>query len=96
MVLKANCRELRMLCLRPPVIYGERDTQLIPGALAVLREKKTHFQLGDNTNLYDGIYVDNATSAHLMAAKALLRDKASDPKVDGEAFFITDDNSMSF
>ena len=96
MVLQANCQELRTLCLRPPVIYGERDTQLIPGALAVLREKKTYFQLGDNTNLYDSIYVDNAALAHLMAAKALLRDNTSDPKVDGEAFFITDDNSMPF
>ena len=96
MVLQANCREVRTLCLRFPVIYGERDTQLIPGILALLREKKTHFQLGDNTNLYDSIYVDNAASAHLMAAKALLRDKASRPKVHGEAFFITDDNPMPF
>ena len=77
-------------------IYEERDTQLIPGILALLREKKTHFQLGDNTNLYDSIYVDNAASAHLMAAKALLRDKASRPKVHGEASFITDDNPMPF
>ena len=77
-------------------IYGERDTQLILGILALLREKKTHFQLGDNTNLYDSIYVDNSASAHLMAAKALLRDKASRPKVHGEASFITDDNPMPF
>ncbi|KAK0514253.1 hypothetical protein JMJ35_002870 [Cladonia borealis] len=79
MVLQANCREVRTLCI-----------------LALLREKKTHFQLGDNTNLYDSIYVDNAASAHLMAAKALLRDKASRPKVHGEAFFITDGNPMPF
>ena len=96
MVLQANCQQLRTLCLRPPVIYGERDNQMIPGVLAVLRDKKTHFQLGDNTNLYDSIYVENAASAHLKAANALLRDNASDPKVDGEAFFITDDNSMPF
>ena len=96
MVLQANYQELRTLCLRFPVIYGERDTQLISGVLAVLREKKTHFQLGNNTNLYDSIYVDNAASVHLIAARALLRDNASGPKVDGEAFFITDDNSMPF
>ena len=77
MVLEANCRELRTVCLRPPVIYGERDSQLISGAFAVLRDKNTHFQLGDNTNPHDSIYVVNAISAHIMAAKALLRDNTS-------------------
>lgn len=96
MVLATNCQELHTLCLRPPVIYGERDGQLIPGVLAILRDKKTHIQLGDNTNLYDSIYVDNAASAHVAAAKALLRNDASNLKVDGEAFFITDDAPMPF
>ena len=77
MILKANYQELRTLCLRPSVIYGERDSQLISGALAVLRDKNTHFQLGDNTNPHDSIYVENAVSAHIMAAKALLRDNTS-------------------
>ncbi len=96
MVLKANCQDLRTLCLRPPGIYGERDGQLIPGALAILRDKKTHIQLGDNTNLYDSIYVGNAASAHVMAAKTLLMHDGQDLKVDGEAFFITDDAPIPF
>ena len=96
MVLSANCQELPTLCLRPPVIYGERDCQAIPGALAVLRDKKTHIQLGDNKNLYDSIYVGNAASAHINAAKALLKNDDSDLKVDGEAFFITDDAPIPF
>ena len=96
MVLRANCQELPTLCLRPPVIYGERDCQAIPGALAVLRDKKTHIQLGDNTNLFDSIYVGNAASAHIKAAKALLANDDPNLKVDGEAFFITDDASVPF
>ena len=96
MVLKANCHELRTLCIRPPGIYGERDGQLIPGSLAVLRDKKTHIQLGDNTNLYDSIYVGNAASAHIAAAKALLMHDGHDQKVDGEAFFVTDDAPIPF
>ena len=96
MVLDANCEALRTLCLRPPVIYGERDRQSIPGALAVLRDKKTHIQLGDNTNLYDSIYVGNAASAHINAAKALVTNHDPDLKVDGEAFFITDDAPIPF
>ena len=96
MVLEANCKELRTLCLRPPVIYGERDSQLIPGALAVLRDKKTNIQLGDNKNLYDAIYVGNAASVHIAAAKALSDTGTTKSKVDGEAFFITDDNPIPF
>ncbi|KAL8899388.1 MAG: hypothetical protein Q9207_006225 [Kuettlingeria erythrocarpa] len=95
MVLNANGPDLRTLCLRLPAIYGERDTQLIPGSLAVLRDQKTHIQLGDNKNLYDAIYVGNAASAHLVAAKALLRADAA-TKVDGEAFFVTDDAAVPF
>lgn len=86
-VLTANCQELRTLCFRPPVIFGERDGQLIPGALATLRDKKTHIQLSDNTNLYDSIYVGNTALAHVTAAKALLRNDASSLKENGEAFF---------
>ena len=96
MVLETNCQELRTLCLRPPLIYGERDSQLIPGALAVLRDKNNHFQLGDNINPHDSIYVENAVSAHIVAAKALLRDNTSNSKVDGETFSITNDNPIPF
>lgn len=78
MTLGTNCQDRRTLCLRPPVIYGERDSQSIPGTLAVLRDKKTHIQLGDNTNLYDSIYVGNAASAHIAAAKALLTNDGHD------------------
>ena len=96
MVLGANCKELQTLCLRPPVIYGERDSQLIPGVLALLRDKKTNIQLGDNNNLYDAIYVGNAASAHIAAAKALSDPVTTKSKIDGEAFFITDDNPIPF
>lgn len=96
MVLSANCQELGTLCLRPPAIYGERDSQLILGVLAILRDKKTNIQLGDNSNLYDSIYVGNAASAHVTAAKAFLRNDASNLKVEGVAFFITDDASLPF
>ena len=94
-VLEASCSDLRTLCLRPPAIYGERDTQLIPGSLAVMYDKRTHIQLGDNKNLYDAIYVGNAALAHIQAAKVLLRSDAT-AKVDGEAFFITDDAPIPF
>ena len=63
--------------------------------MAVMYNKQTHIQLGDNKNLYDAIYVGNAASAHIQAAQALLRNDTT-AKVDGEAFLITDDAPMPF
>jgi sterol-4alpha-carboxylate 3-dehydrogenase (decarboxylating) len=63
---------------------------------------KTGFQLGDNNNLFDFTYVTNVAHAHLLAAGALLhahKSKAVTPverKVDGEAFFITNDQPTYF
>lgn len=96
MVLEANCPELRTLCLRPAGIYGERDTQAIPGSLEILQKKRTHLQLGDNKNLFDTIYVGNAASAHILAARALLGTGEATEKLGGEAFFITDDAPIPF
>jgi len=96
MVLEANCPELRTLCLRLPALYGERDTQVLPGSLAIVRDNRTRIQLGDNKNLFDAIYVGNAASAHVSAAKALLGTGEVSKKVDGEAFFITDDAPIPF
>ncbi|MCJ1434437.1 hypothetical protein MMC27_003805 [Xylographa pallens] len=89
---------LRTLVLRPTAMYGERDQVLIAGLLASFRAGETRYQLGDNSNLFDWLYVGNAAQAHVLAAKALSAG-ASDPnapKVDGEAFFITDDSPLPF
>lgn len=95
-VLKANCSGLQTLCLRLPVIYGERDNQFFPGSLAILRDGKTNIQLGDNTNLFDAVYVGNAALAHVLAIKTLLRAKEETRPAKGDAFFITDDAPMPF
>lgn len=100
---------LHTACIRLTGIYGERDTQTIPRLLDVLRRGENRFQLGDNSNLYDWVHVENAATAHILAAKALLAESASpdpDPdgeeeedkamKVGGEAFFITDDAPLPF
>ncbi|MCJ1317031.1 hypothetical protein MMC15_002352 [Xylographa vitiligo] len=99
-VLKANdpAGGFRTVCLRITSIYGERDVQMIPGTLKVLRDKRQHMQIGENTSLFDFLSADNAASAQLLAAKALLRGM-EDPKaqkIDGEAFFITDDKPVLF
>lgn len=92
-----NGTALRTLCIRPPAMYGERDMQMIHGALEQLKKGVTRVQIGDNSNLCDYLYVENAASAHILAAKALLSDTVDTAqKVDGEAFFITDEAPVLF
>jgi sterol-4alpha-carboxylate 3-dehydrogenase (decarboxylating) len=88
--------------IRPAGIYGEGDVQLIPPILNVYRTKRTGFQIGDNTNLFDFTYVVNVAHVHLLAACALLATYSSSTmpldhdKVDGEIFFITNDTPVYF
>lgn len=63
---------------------------------------KTGFQLGDNNNLFDFTYVGNVAHAHCLAALFLLQTTklATAPldheKIDGEVFFITNDQPIYF
>ncbi|KAL8746541.1 MAG: hypothetical protein Q9190_001459 [Brigantiaea leucoxantha] len=90
--------KLRTACVRLSLVYGERDQLSIPGALAALEKRQTTFQLGDGKNLWDFVSADNAAMAHILLSKALLtqpRDHTG-PKIDGEAFNITDGESHPF
>lgn len=46
-------------------------------------------QLGDNKNLFDFTYIDNAAYAHLLAAERLSPSHPKFKEVAGQAFFIT-------
>lgn len=87
----------RTACIRPVAMYGERDTQIIPNLLGILRRGEHRFQLGDNSNLFDWAHVENVVSAHILAVKALLtHEPPSGLKVGGEAFLITDGLPLPF
>ncbi|KAL9134456.1 MAG: hypothetical protein Q9175_004358 [Cornicularia normoerica] len=88
---------LRTLCLRLTVVYGDHDSQMIPGTLHALQEGRQRYQIGDNKNLFDSVSATNVARSHLLAAKALLRQPCDgNGKVGGEAFFITDGNPSPF
>lgn len=78
----------------------QRDLVTIPGALTALEKRQTNFQLGDGSNMWDFVSADNVAEAHILLAKALLRKAttvdAMAPKVDGEAFNITDGQRHRF
>ncbi|KAF1992147.1 sterol-4-alpha-carboxylate 3-dehydrogenase [Aulographum hederae CBS 113979] len=89
--------------IRPAGIFGEGDVQVIPGILGALKRGQYKAQLGSNDNLFDFTYVGNIAYAHLLAAGALLSTHAILPsipldmeRVDGEAYFITNDTPVYF
>lgn len=88
-------------CLRLPLVYGERDTLAIPGCLKALERNQTSVIFGDGQNMWDFLSVENAANAHLLLAMALY-DRCSGgigeqrPKIDGEAFNITDGVRQKF
>ncbi len=47
------------------------DRQLITGLYQTWQRGQSHFQIGDNTNLFDWTYVGNCAYAHLLAADKL-------------------------
>lgn len=96
-----------MTCaIRPASIFGVGDTQLLPGGLSAYYKGQTRFQVGNNENLFDFTEVTNIAHAHHLAAAALLATSERQAKgqsapldtekVDGEAFFITNDAPVYF
>jgi nucleoside-diphosphate-sugar epimerase len=85
LVLAANGHDGLLTCaLRPHLIWGPGDTQLVPRLLARAREGKLR-RVGEGRNLIDMIYVDNAAAAHLQALEALVPGSP----VCGRAYFLS-------
>jgi nucleoside-diphosphate-sugar epimerase len=87
-VLAANGGELRTCALRPHLIWGPGDTQLIPRLIHRAGTGKLR-RIGDGSNLVDITYVENAVDAHLQAADALMRPAAEVTSPAGKAYFIS-------
>ncbi|MEX2173277.1 MAG: NAD-dependent epimerase/dehydratase family protein [Pirellulaceae bacterium] len=83
-VLGANGPDLATCSLRPHLIWGPRDTHLIPRLIERARRGQLR-QVGGGQNLVDAVYVENAAQAHLLAADALRPGAAA----AGRAYFIT-------
>jgi nucleoside-diphosphate-sugar epimerase len=84
LVLEANSPGLLTTTLRPHIIWGPRDTQIIPRLVARAQAGKL-VQVGDGSNKVGMCYVDDAARAHLQAAEAL----SPDSPVAGSTYFIT-------
>ncbi len=78
-------RLLRTCALRPHLIYGPRDPHLIPRLIQAAATGRLR-PVGNEQNLVDLTYVDNAAQAHLQALDELL----GEARCGGRAYFIGD------
>ncbi|KAF2090843.1 putative NAD dependent epimerase/dehydratase [Saccharata proteae CBS 121410] len=92
LVLAANKPSFQTCTLRPSMLFGPGDANLLPPVHALIGSRATAFILGPGTNLYDFTYVANAADAHVLAVDNLLATGTA----AGEAFFITNDAPVPF
>lgn len=78
--------------LRPHMIFGPGDKHLFPRILDKA-SKGSFKRIGEGKNIIDLTFVDNAASAHIDAAKALISDKSP---CAGGAYFISNDEPVIF
>lgn len=76
---------LATVALRPHLVWGPGDLNLVPRVLARARAGRLRV-VGDGRNRVDLTFIDNVVDAHLLAEAALDRD---DPPAGGRAYFIT-------
>jgi nucleoside-diphosphate-sugar epimerase len=69
-VLAANDEDLSTVALRPRLIWGPEDTNLVPQLVARARSGQLRL-VGNGSNLVDTAYIDNVVDAHLLAADRL-------------------------
>lgn len=82
--LAANDASLATVALRPRLIWGPGDAQLLPRLVERARAGRLRF-VGDGTNVIDTTYIDNAAQAHFDAFDAL----APGAACAGRAYFIS-------
>ncbi len=83
-VLAANDARLATVALRPRLIWGPGDTQLLPRLVERAQAGRLRF-IGGGHNCMDTTYIDNAAQAHVDAFKAL----APGAACAGKAYFIS-------
>lgn len=83
--LSASGRGALLTCaIRPHLVWGPRDTNLIPRLLARADAGRL-VMVGAGKNLVDMVYVENAADAHILAMDRLF----TGSPVAGSAYFIT-------
>lgn len=82
-------RGMRTVALRPHLIFGPGDTNLIPTILRRAAAGRL-VRIGDGTNLSDFTYIDDCVGAHLAAFDSLSRN----PGCAGRPYFVSQGEPM--
>ncbi|MCI5178159.1 MAG: NAD-dependent epimerase/dehydratase family protein [Candidatus Electrothrix sp. AW3_4] len=82
-VLHNTSDALRTVAVRPHLVWGPGDTNLIPRLMDRGRKQSLRI-IGDGKNQVDIAYIDNVVHAHILAAENL----AGTGSAAGHAFFI--------
>lgn len=90
-ILEANCSTLATVVLRPHIIWGPGDTQMVP---RIIKKAKKHhpIMIGNGDNIIDTVFIDNAAKAHITAYEAL----EIGSKIAGKIYFITNGEPMKY
>ncbi|KAJ0423955.1 hypothetical protein BJY00DRAFT_28916 [Aspergillus carlsbadensis] len=92
LVLQHTSDMMQTCALRPSVLCGPGDYQLVPAIHACIAKKETPFVIGAGSNLWDVTYVTNVADAHVLAAENLKSSRTA----AGEAFFIQNNEPIAF
>ncbi|MCB9668970.1 MAG: NAD-dependent epimerase/dehydratase family protein [Alphaproteobacteria bacterium] len=90
MVLAANSAHIATVSLRPHLIFGPHDNNLMPRVVERAKSGRLPI-IGEGTNTVDMTYVDNAAWAHLDALDTLEGPGAA---CAGKAYFISNDDPV--
>ncbi len=105
LVTAANSRELATVSLRPHLVWGPGDRNVVPRVLALAKKGRLKI-VGAGRNLVDCTHITNVVDAHVQAERALAQsnllgdlaggaagaERAPDPR--GKAYFITNDEPV--
>jgi nucleoside-diphosphate-sugar epimerase len=81
-IVQASGNALKTVVLRPHLILGPEDRQLIPRIVNWAKHLRI---IGDGQNLVDWTFIDNAASAHVLAAQKLRMNQ----DLAGNIYFIS-------
>lgn len=83
MVLMSNTGVLSTVAIRPHLIFGPGDLNLVPRVIEAAKAGRLKI-IGDGDNLVDVTYVENASRAHVLALEKL----GPTSSIAGKAYFL--------
>ncbi|KAG5744847.1 hypothetical protein H9Q70_012462 [Fusarium xylarioides] len=95
LVIASNSEQLWTAAIRIPATYGEYDMNFVRQLVQSIRRKEHKMQVGNDTKVFEFLYVKKAAEAHILVMKALL-DPEMRETAGGQAFFISDGKPQKF